>query len=61
MSEKKRISCPIKHVSAYIVKHEGGTFTVKCVNLKICGESCPYLTDPNYKSHFKRAPEYRAK
>ncbi|GAI73286.1 unnamed protein product, partial [marine sediment metagenome] len=33
--------------------------TVKCGLLKACSDSCPYLKDPNYKSQFKRAPEYK--
>jgi len=61
MSGKKRISCPIRHVNAYIVKHGDGGFTVKCVNVKICGDSCPYLKDPGFKSGYKRAPAYKAK
>ncbi len=61
MSEKKRMSCPVKHVNFYITFKDDGTHNVKCVNLKICGDSCPYLKDPNYKSEFKRAPQFRAK
>jgi len=61
MSWKKRISCPIRHVNAYIVKHGDGSFTVKCVNVKICGDSCPYLKDPDYTSEYKRTPTYKAK
>jgi hypothetical protein len=59
MSEKKRISCPIRHVTANIVKYDDESFTVKCVNLKICGDSCPYLKDPEYKSKYKRVPAYK--
>lgn len=61
MSKKKRISCPIRHVSAYIVTHDDGSFAVKCVNLKACGEACPYVKDPDYKSEFKRAPVFKAR
>jgi hypothetical protein len=61
MRRKKRISCPIRHVSAYIVTHDDGGHAVKCVNLKVCGDTCPYLKDPDYKSEFRRAPSYRAK
>jgi len=61
MSEKKRVSCPIKHVNFYIVKHKEGSHTVKCINSKVCGDSCPYLKNPDYKSEFKRAPAYKAK
>ena len=58
MTEKKRINCPIKHIAAYIVKHDNGSFEVKCTNIKICGDSCPYLKDPDYKREYKRAPDY---
>jgi hypothetical protein len=61
MSEKKRVSCPIKHINFYIVKHKDGSHTVKCINSKVCGDSCPYLKNPDYKSEFKRAPAYKAK
>jgi hypothetical protein len=61
MSEKKRISCPIRHVNAYIVKQRDGSFMVKCINSKVCGDSCPYLKNPDYKSQYKRAPSYQAK
>ncbi len=59
MSEKKRVSCPIKHVSFYIVRHRDGSHAVKCINSKVCGGSCPYLKDPEYKSEYKRAPIYK--
>jgi hypothetical protein len=61
MSEKKRVSCPIRHVSFYIVKHEDGSYTVKCTNSKVCGDSCPYLKDRHYKARYKRAPAFREK
>ena len=61
MSEKKRVSRPIRHVSFYIVKHRDGSHTVKCINSKVCGASCPYLKDPNYKAQYKRAPTIREK
>ena len=61
MSKKKRISCPIKHVNAYIVRHDDGGFTVKCINSKVCNDSCPYLKDPDYKSEYKRAPAFKTK
>ena len=61
MSEKKRVSCPIKHVNFYIVTHDDGSRKVKCVNSKVCNDSCPYLKDPDYKSEYKRAPAYKAK
>ncbi len=61
MSEKRRVSCPVKHVNFYIVTHDDGSHKVKCVNIKICGDSCPYLKDPDFKTEYKRAPEYKAK
>jgi hypothetical protein len=56
--EKRRVNCPIKHVAAFIVKRDDGTSTVKCGFLKQCGDSCPYLKDPDYVNSFKRAPRY---
>ena len=61
MSEKKRVSCPIKHVNFYIVTYDDGSHKVKCVNIKLCGDSCPYLKDPGFKTAYKRAPGYKAK
>ena len=61
MSEKKRVSCPIKHVNFYIVTYDDESHKVKCVNIKLCGDSCPYLKDTNYKTEFKRAPAYKEK
>lgn len=57
--EKRRVHCSLRHVSAFVLKWDNGSFTVKCANLKACGDSCPYLKDPDYKSQFKRAPEYK--
>jgi hypothetical protein len=59
--EKIRVHCSLRHVGAYVVKWDDGSFTVKCGLLKACGNSCPYLKDPYYKSPFKRAPKYLAK
>jgi hypothetical protein len=59
--DKRRISCPIKHVVAYIVKYDDGSFVVKCVNSKICADTCPYLKNPDFRSEFKRAPDYKPK
>ena len=56
--EKRRVHCSIKHVDAFVVKYDDGSFSVKCGNLKACGDSCPYLKDPSYKSPFSRAPKY---
>jgi len=61
MVEKRPVSCPIRHVRAFIIKYDDGSFSVKCGNLKACGDSCPYLNDPYYKSPFRRAPEYKPK
>jgi hypothetical protein len=60
MSEKRRVSCPVKHVNFYIVTHDDGSHKVKCVNIRICGDSCPYLKNPYFKTEYKRAPEYKA-
>jgi len=59
--EKRRVHCSLRHVGAFIVKWDDGSFTVKCSFVKACGSSCPYLNDPDYKSSFKRAPEYKPK
>jgi hypothetical protein len=56
--EKRRVHCSLRHVGAYIVKWDDGSFTVKCGLLKACGDSCPFLKDPDYKSSFRRAPKY---
>ena len=56
--EKRRVNCPARHVNAFVLKYDDGSFTVKCGLLKVCGDSCPYLKDPNYKSPFSRAPKY---
>ena len=61
LTGKSRVSCQIKHVSAFIVKYDDGSFVVKCINVKSCGDTCPYRKDPGYKSEFKRAPEYKPK
>jgi hypothetical protein len=61
MSEKRRVSCPIKHVNFYIVTHDDESHKVKCVNIKICGDSCPYIKNPVFKTEYQRAPEYKAK
>ena len=59
--EKRRVHCSVKHVDAFIVKYEDGSFIVKCGNLKACGDSCPYMKEPDYKSTFSRAPEYESR
>lgn len=59
--EKRRVSCPTKHVGAFIFKYEDGIFVVKCTNKNLCGDECPYLKDPDYKSAYRRAPEYKPK
>ena len=61
MVERRRVHCPIRHVGAFIVEYDDGSFSVKCANLKTCGDSCPYLEDPHYRSSYRRAPEYEPK
>ena len=56
--EQHRISCPICHVNAYIVKFDDGSHVIKCPNKQKCGSECPYLKDPDYKSPYRRAPKY---
>ncbi len=58
---RRRVHCSIRHVGAFVVKWDDGSSTVKCGLLKTCGDSCPYLKDPYYKSNYKRAPEYKLK
>ncbi len=55
----RRVHCPKRHVSAFVTEWSNGHLTVKCSLLKYCGDSCPYLKDPNYKSEFQRAPKYK--
>jgi len=57
--EKQRVHCSLRHVGAYIVKWDDGSFTVKCGLLKACGDSCPFLKDSEYRNPFRRAPEYK--
>jgi len=57
--EKRRVHCPLRHVSAFVLKGDDGSVTVKCGLLKACGDSCPYLKDPNYKSSYRSSPEYK--
>ena len=59
--EKRRVHRPIRHVSAFVLKWDDGNFTVKCGLLKACGDSCPYLKDPNYRSLFGSSPKYEPK
>lgn len=59
--ERRRVHCALKHEDATIIKKDDGSIIVKCVRFKECGDSCPYLKDPNYKSPFRRTPEFRAK
>ena len=58
--EKRRISCSTRHVNAVICKYDDGSFVVKCANKKLCGDDCPYLKDPDYRSAYRRAPEFRS-
>jgi len=57
--ERRRITCPIYHVNAYIVRYDDGTYVIKCPNRERCGAACPYLKGPDYKSPYRRAPEYK--
>jgi len=49
----------MRHVSAFVLKWDDESVTVKCGLLRVCGDSCPYLKNPDYKSPFRRAPEYK--
>ena len=60
IAKRRSVSCSIKHVNAFVLVDEDGKITVKCGALRTCGDTCPYLTDPDYKSPFKRAPQYKA-
>ena len=57
--EKRRVHCPIRHVSAFIFEWDDGSHSVKCSLLKACGDSCRYLKDPRYKSSYRSSPEYK--
>jgi len=57
--ERRRISCPIYHVDAYIVKSDDGSHIIKCANKQRCGDTCPYLKDPDYRPPYRRTPEYK--
>jgi len=59
--EKHRVHCEKRHVSAFVIKCDDGSSTVKCGLLKQCGDSCPFLKDADYRSPLRRAPEYRPK
>lgn len=61
IAEKRRVHCSIRHVDAFVVKRDDGSSTVKCGLLKVCGDECPYLRDSEYRSPFRRAPEYEPK
>jgi hypothetical protein len=56
--ERRRITCPTHHVVAYIVKFDDGSHVIKCPNKQTCGNTCPYLKDPDYRFPYRRAPEY---
>lgn len=57
----RRVHCPLRHVGAFVTEGDDGHVTVKCGLIKYCGDSCPYLKNPNYKSEYKSAPEYKPK
>ena len=59
--EKHRVQCEKRHVSAFVIKCDDGSSTVKCGLLKQRGDSCPFLKDADYRSPFRRAPEYKPK
>jgi len=54
----RRVHCTARHVSAFVTEWDDGHFSVKCGLSKACGDSCPYLKQPGYKSPFKSAPRY---
>ncbi len=54
----RRVHCSTRHVNAFVTEWNDGRLTVKCGLSKYCGDSCPYLNDPDYKSEFGRAPKY---
>ncbi|MBI4187243.1 MAG: hypothetical protein HY530_07075 [Chloroflexi bacterium] len=57
--EKRRVHCARRHVSVFVVRWDNGSFSIKCSLLKACGDSCPYLENPDYKSEFRSSPEYK--
>ena len=61
MKRKIKRSCPTKHVNFYIIQYDDGTHKVKCTDLKVCGDSCPFVKDPEYKHGYKRAPDFKSK
>lgn len=58
ISEKRRAPCEKKHVGAFVLKWDDGSFTVKCGFLKQGADSCPFLKDADYRSQFRRVPKY---
>jgi ssDNA-binding Zn-finger/Zn-ribbon topoisomerase 1 len=58
--ERRRITCPVCHVNAYIARFDDGSHVIRCTNRERCSDTCPYLKDPDYKPPFRRAPEYEA-
>jgi len=56
----RSVHCAKRHVSAFVTEWNDGHLTVKCGLSKYCGDSCPYLKDPDYKSEFGRTPKYEA-
>lgn len=55
--ERRRIHCAIKHEDSFVLRKEDGNVIVKCVHLKECSNSCPYLKDPDYTRPFRRLPK----
>jgi len=59
MIERRRVHCPVRHVNVLVLKWDDGSHSVKCSLLRACGDSCPYLKDPGYKSSYRSSPEYK--
>lgn len=57
----RRVHCPLRHINAFITEYEDGGHKVKCGLSRTCGDGCPYLKNPNYKSEYRSAPEYKPK
>jgi len=55
----RRVHCALRHINAFVSEWDDGHVTVKCGLLTHCGDSCPYLKNPNYKSEYRSAPEYK--
>jgi hypothetical protein len=58
-TEKKRVHCPVKHVEFFIVRMNDGSHTIKCCFRKACGDTCPYIDNPDYKNPYRRSPAFK--